>query len=138
MGKKLVLAMGMILAMNGAVFAQSKKAIREKKIVSTTVKEYFLEEGMDDPVVESIEKFNENGDLKEIQVFNKKEEVKKWEKYAYDADGNLVEEVFLDDRGRIVSTEKTLYREGLKTEKHYFNSRGDLYKKKVYTYEYSQ
>jgi hypothetical protein len=115
---------------------QSAKKVRAKGILSTTVHEYFLEEGMDEPLVESIEKFNEEGDVIEIQEFNKRGEVKKWEKYAYDEEGRKVEEVFLDARGRVERTEKTIYKDGLKSEIHYFNQRNKLYKKKVYVYEY--
>ena len=122
----------------GIASAQSKKTIREKKIVSVTVNEYFLEEGMVDPVVESIEKFNAKGELVEVKEFNKSGDVKKWEKYAYDADGNLVEEVFLDMKGRVSRTEKTIYDGDLKVQKNYFDNKDYLYKKKVYNYEYSQ
>lgn len=130
--------MAMLVVVTGVAFGQGKKTIKEKKIISITVDEYFIEEGMYEPVVESIEKFNENGDLVEMQVFNKREEVKKWEKYVFNDDGKLVEEIFLDGKGRITSTEKNIYRGDLRVEKQYYNTRGDLYKKKVYKYEYRQ
>lgn len=130
--------MVMFLLVSGTAMGQGKKTIREKKITSITVNEYFIEEGMDEPVVESIEKFNEEGDLVEIQVFNKKGEYKRWEKYVYNDDGELVEEIFLDEKGRITETEKNIYDGDLRVEKQYYNKRGDLYKKKVYTYEYRQ
>jgi YD repeat-containing protein len=120
------------------LFSQSKKTIREKGIVSITVNEYFLEEGMDEPVIESIERFNKDGELVEIKELNRRGEVRRWEKYKYNEEGLLIEEVFLDERGRITETEKNIYRNGLRVEKHYFNSRGKLYKKKEYLYEYSQ
>ena len=125
-----------IIAFGCAVYGQSKKTIREKGIVSRTVEEYFIEEGMNEPVVETYEGFNEDGELIEIREYNRRGEVKKWEKYAYDEDGELVEEIFLDPKGKVVRTEKTIYRDGLKAEKHFFNNRGKLFKKKVYVYEY--
>lgn len=128
----------MLLFLLIPAFGQGKKAIREKGIVSKTVQEYFIEEGLDKPVVESIEKYNEGGELVEIQEFNRSGEVKRWERYTYNLDGELVEEVFLDHKGRVVRTEKTIYEEGLKVEKRYFNRRDKLYKKKVYLYEYHQ
>ena len=130
--------MVMFLLVSGTAMGQGKKTIREKKITSITVNEYFIEEGMDEPVVESIEKFNEEGDLVEIQVFNKRGDYKRWEKYVYNDDGELVEEIFLDEKGRITETEKNIYDGDLRVEKQYYNKRGDLYKKKVYTYEYRQ
>lgn len=126
-----------LLLIGGAlVSGQGKKTIREKNIASVTVQEYFLEEGMDKPVVESVERYNEEGELIEVQEFNKRGEIKKWEKYGYDEEGNLVEEVFLDDRGRITQTEKTIFKDGLRVERHFFDDKGRLYKKKAYLYEY--
>lgn len=118
--------------------AQSRKTIRDRKITTQTVEEYFIEEGYKDPVVESIEKYNEDGEVLEIQVFNKAGEIKKWEKYAYNEDGDVIEEIFLDARGRVTLTEKNIYEDGLRVEKQYFNQQGKLYKKKVYKYEYRQ
>lgn len=129
---------GMILLMIGGTLAsgQGKKTIRERKIASVTVQEYFLEEGMDEPVVESVETYDENGELIEIREYNKKGEIKKWEKYRYDEAGNLVEEVVLDEKGRITSTEKTIFEDGLRVERQFYDDKGRLYKKKAYLYEY--
>ena len=115
---------------------QSKRILREMGIASMTVQEYFLEEGMDEPVVESIEKYNEDGELIELQEFNKEGEVKTWERYVYNSDGQLVEEIFLDERGRVEETEKNIYEGELRVEKQFFDNRGRMYKKKVYEYEY--
>lgn len=131
---------GLILFFAGslAVAGQGKKTIREKQIVSLTVQEYFLDEGIEEPQVESIEIYNEEGERIELQEFNKKGAVKKWEKYLYDEDGNLLEQQFLDGKGRITRTEKNIYQDGLRVEKHYFDAKGRLYKKKTYLYEYRQ
>lgn len=126
----------MLLSMTAIGWGQSKKTVREKGISSVTVQEYFIEEGMIDPVVESLERYDEQGDLVELKEFNKTGDVKKWEKYVYDDDGNLVEEAFLDGKGRITRTEKNIYADGLRIEKHYFNDKGYLYKRKVYEYGY--
>ena len=128
----------MLLLMAAISWGQSRKTVREKGISSITVQEYFIEEGMRDPLVETIEKYDKNGDLVELMEYNKEGEVKKWEKYAFDDDGNLVEEVFLDGKGRITRTEKNIYSDGLRVEKQFYNSKGNLYKRKVYEYEYRQ
>jgi len=129
---------GLMLCTGLALHAQSKKTIREKRISTQTVQEYFIGEGFKDPVVESIEKYNEDGDVLEIKVFNKEGEVKQWEKYSYNEDGDLVEELFLDARGRVDRTEKTVYKDGLRVEKQFYDQKGKLYKRKVYEYEYRQ
>lgn len=131
-------AMAFLLCLSVLGYSQGRKTIRDKGIASRTVQEYFIEEGMDEPVIESIEKYNKQGELIELQEFDRRGEVKKWEKYAYNEEGELVEEVFMDPKGRVERTEKSIYEEGLKVEKYYFNNRDKLFKKKVYEYEYHQ
>lgn len=120
------------------LMGQSAKTIREKKIVSRTVYEYFLEEGMDEPVIESIEKFDAEGNLLEIKEFNSKGDLKLWEKYSYDEDGNLVETQFFNTRGKLESKEINVYSEGLRVEKLYYNNKDKLVKRKVYEYEFRE
>jgi len=120
------------------VSAQGSKTIREKKITSKTVYEYFIEEGYDEPVVELFEKYDEEGDVVEIKESNKGGEVVRWEKYVYNEDGKLVEEIFLDAKGKVTLTEKNIYVDGLRIEKQYLNPKGKLIKKKIYKYEHRQ
>jgi len=124
------------LLVAGSLMGQNTETIKERMIVTRTVQEYFIEEGMDEPVIESIERYNENGDLIEIKEFNSKGEVKLWEKYAYNEEGKVVELVFLNQKGKIVSKEKNIYSDGLRIEKQYYNNKDKLVKRKVYEYEY--
>jgi len=125
-----------LLSVALSAMGQGAKTIQEKKISGRTVYEYFVDEGRDEPVVESIEKYDEQGHLLELKEFNRKGEVKRWEKYAYDADGKVVEEAYLNAKGRVERTEKSIYSEGLRIEKQFYDKRGRLYKRKVYEYEY--
>lgn len=118
------------------VLGQNSSDIKERKIATLTVYEYFIEEGMDEPVVESYEKYDEEGNLLEIKELNSKGEVKLWQKYVYDEEGKLVEEIFLDAKGRVESKEKSIYSDGLRIEKQYYNKKDKLVKRKVYEYEY--
>ncbi len=128
----------MVLGVTAALEAQDRKEIRDLGITSITIQEYFIEEGLTEPLIESINKFNADGEVTEIQEINRRGEVTRWEKYAYDGDRNLTEEVFLDPKGKVIRTEKSVFKEGLRVEKQFFNERDKLYKKKVYVYEYSQ
>lgn len=128
----------MMLGLGAAVNGQDRKDIRDKGIVSITIEEYFIEDGLDEPLVESIEKFNEDGEAIEIKEFNKRGEITRWEKYAYDEDRNLIEEVYLNEKGKVTRTEKSIFEDGFRVEKQFFNERDKLYKKKVYVYEYSK
>jgi hypothetical protein len=132
----LFLLAGTLMVVAGPVLGQGTKTIKEKKIASQTVYEYFVEEGMDEPVIESIERYNENGELIELKEFSSKSEVKRWEKYKYNEEGKLAEEIFLDAKGKVEHTEKTIYKDGLRAEKQFYNNRDQLTKRKVYKYEY--
>ncbi len=122
--------------MTASVFGQDRKDIRDREIDTRTVNEYFIEEGIKEPLIESFQKYNEDGEVIEVKEFNKRGEITLWEKYSYDEDRNIIEEVFLDEKGKVTSTEKTIYEDGLKVEKQYYNNKEKLYKKKVYVYEY--
>jgi len=125
-----------MLGLSASVFGQDRKDIRDREIGSRTVNEYFIEEGIKEALIESFQKYNEDGEVIEVKEFNKRGEITLWEKYAYDEDRNIIEEVFLDEKGKVTRTEKTIYEDGLKVEKHYYNNKEKLYKKKVYVYEY--
>jgi hypothetical protein len=120
----------------GHLMAQSAEIVKEKKIVSTTVYEYFVEEGLDEPAIESVENFNDQGQLLEIKEYDNKGSVKRWEKYVYNEEGKLEEEIFLDSKGRVDSREKIIYADGLRVEKQFYNNKDKLVKRKVYKYEY--
>jgi len=138
MRNKILPLLGVLVMVAAPGAAQGTKTIKEKKIASRTVNEYFIEEGLDEPVVESIERYNLEGGLVEVKEMNRKGDIKKWEKYLYDKEGNLVEEQFLNEKGRLTQTEKNLYRDGLRIEKQYYDSRQKMYKKKVYVYEFHE
>ena len=116
----------------GPLPGQSVSTVLEKKILSTTVYEYFIEEGIDEPMIESVETFNDQGNATEIKVFDNKGNVKRWEKYVYNEEGKVEEEVFLDAKGRIESKEKSIYSDGLRIEKQFYNNKDKLVKLKVY------
>ncbi len=120
----------------GPILGQSTEIIKEKKIASQSIYEYFVEEGIDEPLLESYEKFDEQGNLLEIKELNNKGEVKSWQKYVYDEEGRVVEEIFFDSKGRVESKEKSIYSDGLRIEKQFYNKKDKLVKRKVYEYEF--
>lgn len=130
-----LLILCLTLGLTATISAQDRKDIRDAGIVSRTVNEYFIEEGIKDALIESFQRYNEDGEVIEIKEFNKRGEITLWEKYAYDEDRNLIEEAFLDEKGKVTRTEKTIYEDGFKLEKLYYNNKEKLYKKKVYVYE---
>jgi hypothetical protein len=132
----LFLLTGTFMLLAGPILGQSTKIIKEKKIASQSIYEYFVEEGIDEPLLESYEKYDAEGNLLEIKELNSKGEVKLWQKYMYDEEGNVVEKIFLDAKGRVESKEKSIYSDGLRIEKQFYNKKDKLVKRKVYEYEF--
>jgi hypothetical protein len=132
----LFLLTGTFMLLAGPILGQSTKIIKEKKIASQSIYEYFVEEGIDEPLLESYEKYDAEGNLLEIKELNSKGEVKLWQKFVYDEEGNVVEEIFLDAKGRVESKEKSIYSDGLRIEKQFYNKKDKLVKRKVYEYEF--
>jgi hypothetical protein len=119
-----------------SIAAQSTEERREMGIKSETILELFIGEGMDEPVPEKKEVYNERGDIIEIIEYEKTGEIKFWEQYEFDEVGNITGEIKLDKKGRIVERIITIYENDLKLEKQYFDSMDRMYKKKIYKYEY--
>jgi hypothetical protein len=130
-----VLLMGCILLVS-SLYGQSSKQIREMGIKSQTVLEVFIEEGMDQPVIEKKEIYDIRGNIIEIIEYNKNGDITNWQKFEYDEDENITSEIQLDDKGKVTSRIRTVYENQLKTEKQYFDSRDRMYKKKIYKYDY--
>lgn len=126
----------MLILAPAFVHGQSEAIISKQNIASQTVYEYFIEEGLKDPVVERIEKYDKNGYMIEEKEMNKEGEVKVWMKYKYDADGNKVEETILNIRGGQEERTEWIYKDGLVVEKKYYDHKDRLVKRKEYKYEY--
>ncbi|MCF8226779.1 MAG: hypothetical protein K9J30_12950 [Bacteroidales bacterium] len=117
-------------------FCQSRKTIENKGIIKQTVYEYFIGEGLKDPVVEMVEQYDTTGRVIETKVFNKEGKIKEWKQYRYNSEGEKTEEVTLDGKGRTEEREVWVYKDGLVIEKKYYDHKDRLYKRKEYRYEY--
>ena len=119
-------------------FGQGSKTLKKKNVVSQTTYEYFLAEGKKDPVVEKIETYDTAGNMTEIKVLSKLGDVKQWEQYSYDENDDVVEEKYLDERGRITDRIEYTFEDKLVQEKRYYDHRDRLVKKKTYSYEFRE
>lgn len=128
----------MMVLLPAFMFAQSTKDVINKGILSQTISEIDYSEGLDKPMIEKQEFFNAKGQLVELKEYNKKEEVKVWEKYTYTVDGEIETESYFDKKGALEKKVVYKYVGGLKTEKHYLDDKGRLIKKKIYAYEYKK
>lgn len=125
-----------VMLVSIGAFAQSAKDVVRKGIVSQTVYEIDYSEGLDDAVIEKEEVFNVKGDLIELKEYNSKGEISLWEKYTYTDDGDLKTELYFNKKGDLDKKIVYTYEDGLKKEKLYYDAKERLIKKKKYVYEY--
>jgi len=128
--------LGVMLFSAPSISGQSSKKIAEKKISKVTVYEYFIADGMSDPVVEKEESYDENGNLIEFKEYNKVGKVKTWEKFKYNENNDEVEVQVLDEKGRQEERVEYSYDGNFVIEKRYFDNKDRLVKRKEYKYEY--
>ncbi|MCF8346706.1 MAG: hypothetical protein K9G38_05800 [Bacteroidales bacterium] len=119
-------------------FSQGRKTVEKKGIVKQTVYEYFLAEGMRDPLVEEIITYDKQGNEIEHKVLNKEGGVKSWLTFMYDEDGNKTGETILDDNGEQMERFEWIYEDDLVVEKRYFDYKDRLVKRKEYKFEYRE
>lgn len=126
----------LLLLVPAFAYAQSEEVISAKKIESQTVYEYFVEEGIKNPLIERIEKYDKSGNMILEKEMNKLGEVRLWKEYKFDAEGNKVEETVLDAKGNQEERTEWIYKDGLVSEKKYYDEKDRLTKRKEYKYEY--
>lgn len=126
------------LLFSTALFSQSKQQIVSEKITSITTFEQRLDKGIDDKYVIEELKYDAEGRLIELKEITRKGEIKLWEKYIFDANGNLIEEITLDMQGKVEKRELTHYEKNLRVSKEYFDAKGRMYKKKTYAYTFGK
>lgn len=118
--------------------AQGKKTIKNLHLKSQTVYEYFIAEGLKDPVIESIEVYDSTGNVIEFKEFSSEGDIKNWQTFKYDENDNKIEETTFDNKGRIEERIEWIYKNELVVEKKYFDHKNRLTKRKEYKYAYRQ
>ena len=119
-----------------ALVAQGRKDVTSNKVKSQTVEEYFLSEGRKEPVIEQVQVYDTAGNVVELKEYNSEGVLKNWQRFEYDANGDVTMEESLDVKGKVIERTEMDYKNGLITEKRYFDRKLRLVKKKVYVYEY--
>ncbi|HPR31064.1 MAG TPA: hypothetical protein PLK12_03170 [Prolixibacteraceae bacterium] len=133
---KSTLLISILLFLSLFSFGQDKKEVVEFGIQVKRNYEIDLSRGDKEPFIEKEEYYNFRGDLIEIKEFKDEgKTVDLWFKYKYDTQGNLIEEIVLDEKGQQDERYEYKYENGLKTEKLFYDSKNRLFKKKLYKYE---
>lgn len=122
---------------SNVLFAQSKTEIIQKGIEVRRYYEQDIEDGEKQLTVFKEEFFNIKGELVEVKTYNNKgDEIDEWFKYEYDNNGNLVEELELDEKGEQIERVVSVFKDGLKVEKLYYDHKDRLKQRRTYEYEF--
>ena len=110
-----------------------------KEIIETTfdAKEAFDEPQKGDLRTKDISKYDEDGNLTEMTVYNADGEITNKYKYEFDKDGNKTETTFYNADGEMTSKWKyEFYKDGNMTETTVYNADGEITNK--YKYEFDK
>ena len=119
------------------VFAQKKSEIVQKGIVVKRQYDQNFEDGDKEAYIDHEEFYDFRGEIIESKEYsNKGKEIKKWMKYKFDNDGNLIEELELDEKGEQVERITYKYENGLRVERSEYDSKNRLKKTRKYEYGY--
>lgn len=117
------------------VNAQTKSQIKELDIKSTSVWEYDYSSGKEVKKLESVEKFNNRGQVIELIDYDKNGKQRERIVNKYNDDGSLAEEIYYDSANKLSKTYKYKYENDLRKTKEKYDNSGKLVWKKVYVYE---
>ena len=134
---KHLLIVTVILLTAFPMFAQKSSEIVQKGIVVKRQYDQNIEDGDKESYIDKEEYFDFRGEIIESKEYtNHGKEIKKWMKYKFDHDGNLTEELELDNKGEQVFRATYKYEKGLRIERSEYDSKNRLTKVRKYEYEY--
>lgn len=119
------------------VCGQSTKNIVKKQITKRVITEINYADGLNKPMVEEEKTFDANGNVLVLKEFNNDGKIKTWMTYEYDANDDVICEKQLNAKGNVIEKIVYIYKDGLRTEKQYFDAKDRLVKKKMYEYSYN-
>lgn len=93
----------------GSLYSQSKKKIREHKIISETTYNLKIIDGKEVSIKDSYEVYDKNGNVIEQTEYNKEGAIKKTEKTVYNANKDKIEEATYDGSGNLKSKKAYTY-----------------------------
>lgn len=117
------------------LFAQKSSEIVQKGITVKRQYDKDVEDGDKEFYIDQEEFYDFRGEIIESKEYGDHgKKIKKWMKYKFDNDGNLLEELELDEKGEQVSRTTYTYENGLRMERNEYDAKNRL--KKIRKYEY--
>lgn len=109
MKTKVFCLMAACLLSISSIYSQSKKKIREHKIISETTYNTKIVDGKEVSIKDSYTAYDKNGNIVEEIEYNKDGVVKKKEKSVYNSNKDKIEEVRTGANGKFISKSTFLY-----------------------------
>ena len=122
------------LMLTVALFAQSKKQVKEFKIKSTTI--WKADNTNTSPIKKEYEEFDKSGRTTTLIDYKSDGTTIKLKKTTkYNADGDEIEECEYDANGLIKKTITAYKANGDKSSETEYDGKGNIVKKSIYTYD---
>ena len=130
--KKILVWIGVLLALAPALQAQETPKINKKNLV---IKEWNTDVRTNAKVLDHVTTFNPDG--KKVEEIEYGSSGQKWRKrFEYGPDGRVSKEMLYDERNRLVNYKKFEYNEfGRKKTQYTYNPKGKLLTVKVFEYK---
>lgn len=127
----------LILIVSGSIniAAQSGKEIKAMQIVT---KETWNHTNSKSKFLETVEKFDKEGNLIEEIKYNSEEDIKKHTRWTYNENNDKLTETEYDEAGKVISRKEYTYEDSLRTSKKEYNEKGKLVSWKIYKFEFAK
>ncbi len=113
----------------------SKKEASKANVKSVSIYETNVSDKKAKPVLESLNRFDEAGNLLEILEKDKNGVVTLHESYAYNSDGQKSVEIQYEPDGKVKKKNVFKYSDGLRSERLTYDKNGKLISQRKYVYE---
>jgi len=133
-----LIVLTLTLSLSSHFFAQSQESIEERGIHKVVIYETDFEEGEKDKRIIEERVYDAQANLIEYKEYDDYGKAEVWEKYAYNEQGKMISETFLNAKGEQEKRIEHIYVDGLKREKRYYDHKNRLSKTKYYEYSYHQ
>ena len=115
--------------------AQSGKEIKAMQIIT---KETWNHTDSKSKFLETIEKFDKEGNLIEEIEYNSDRSIKKHTKWTYNANNDKLTETEFDEKGRVISKTEYKYEGSLRTSRKKYDEKEKLISWKIYKFEFAK
>lgn len=126
-----------IIILSGCLMlsAQSEREIKAMQIVE---KETWNYTDSKSKFLETLEKFDKEGNLIEEIKYNPDRGIKKHTKWTYNNNNDKLTETEFDDSGKIISRKEYEYEGSLRTSRKEYDEKGRLKSWKIYKFEFAK